>query len=143
MNYFIIGYQNWLDLMEVKKEPYGKTSTTKKTSSEDSEKLSVSATQHVQKMLKDIPKDLRDLFTPTTEDELLQLELHLAGFSKVQEERERVRHLQNQFGLTFRPNISLNAAIVRVKIAILKQSRPSKYPDVPYTDFDPEDMQGF
>ncbi len=142
MNYFIIGYQNWLDHMEVKKESCGKSATTK-TPSGTSEKLGVSATQHVQKMLRDIPADLRDLFTPTTEDDLLQLELHLAGFSKSQEDRDRVRHLQHQFGLTPRPNMSLDEAIIRVRIAVLKQSRPPTAWGETFMDIDPDDISNF
>ncbi|MHA1833410.1 MAG: hypothetical protein ACTSV7_05415 [Candidatus Baldrarchaeia archaeon] len=142
MNYFIIGYQNWVNLMEVKKESHEKSSTIEKTPPEGAKKLGVAATQHVQKMLLEVPKDLRDLFTPTTEDELLQLELHLAGFSKTQADRARVCHLQNQFGLTFSPNMSLDEVIIRVRIAILKKSRaPNPY--MKHLDIDSDDMSSF
>lgn len=142
MNYFIIGHHNWLASMEVKKEPYGKPPIIENTPLEDSKSLSIDITQHVQKMLLDVPMDLRGLFMPTTEEDLIQLELHLARFGKTQEDRERVRHLQIQFGLLFKPNMSLSETIVRVKIAILKRAR-SKHLNPSYMDDDLDEVGSF
>jgi len=74
----------------------------------------------VQKMVKAIPEDLRDLFIPKTEDELIQLEYQLVRLGKKEDIRTQVMRLQRKFGLPLRPNMSLKDVGVRIRIELLR-----------------------
>ena len=74
----------------------------------------------VQKMVEDIPEDLRDLFIPKTEDELLQLECQLVRLGKKEDIRTQVMRLQKKFNLPLRPNMSLKDVGVRIRIELLR-----------------------
>lgn len=81
---------------------------------------------HVVKMLEGIPEDLKDLFTPTTEEELAQLEINIVKWRARVQERQKVMQLQGRYGLPLRPNQTLRDVAIRLKILELKKKRQSK-----------------
>ena len=106
-------------------------------SSSGSKDISFQSTQHVVKMLKDIPEDLRGLFTPSTKTELIQLEINLTKFGKAQEDRDYVMGLQKRFRLLFRPNMSIKETVTRAKIeCIRRRNSENKYNESLYNDSD-------
>lgn len=117
--------------MKVQKEKYVRTPIVTSDSLKSKE-LSFKSTQFVQKYLKTLPKDVRDIFTPVTEDELLQLELRLAHFGKIQKDKVQVMQLQKQFNLAFRPNMTLRDTIIRVKIEFLRRKKRAQYNETLY-----------
>lgn len=78
---------------------------------------------HVVKMLKGIPKDLVDLFTPNDDDGLVQLEMNIVKWLARVQERTKVIQLQKHYGLPLRPNQSLRDVTIRLKILELKQKK--------------------
>lgn len=82
-----------------------------------------SAAFHVVKMLEGIPKDLIDLFAPSNEDELAQLEINIVRWLARSQERAKVMQLQKRFDLPLRPNQSLRDVTIRLKILDLKRKR--------------------
>lgn len=81
---------------------------------------------HVVKMLEDIPKDLKDLFLPVTEDDLAQLEMNIVKWLARVQERQKVMQLQKHYGLPLRPNQTLRDVTIRLKILELKRKRKPK-----------------
>lgn len=127
MNYFIIGCSTRLNSMRAKKKKLGTCQIL-------TPKWDIPSAPHVTNMLSSIPEDLHEMFMPDTTEELDELEMRLATFGKVQEDRGRVRILQSQFELSLRPNMSLEDTIVRVRVkilgkSILKEGTKSSYRD--------------
>jgi len=84
-------------------------------------KLNFEVAYNVVKFLASLPKDIRNIFVPKNEDELLSLELNITRFSSREKEREKVMDLQREFGLPLRPNQSLKDVLIRVRIAAIKK----------------------
>lgn len=81
---------------------------------------------HVVRMLGGIPKDLVDLFTPNSKDELIQLEMNIVKWLARAQERAKVMQLQKFHGLLLRPNQSLRDVTICLKILELKKKRKFK-----------------
>ena len=78
---------------------------------------------HVSKTLQDIPKDLRDIFTPETEEDIFVFEMNIIQFVKREKNREKVMLIQRQFDLPIRPNQDLEKLSILVRIFLLKQEK--------------------
>ena len=78
---------------------------------------------HVVQMLEGIPKDLLDIFTPSNEDELIQLEINIVKWLARLSDRTKVMQLQRRFGLPVMPNQSLRDVTIRINILELKKRR--------------------
>jgi len=87
------------------------------------------AALRVVKMLDGIPKDLVDLFTPNTDDELDQLEINVVRWWPRSQEREKVMRLQKRYDLPLKPNQSLRDVTIRIRILDLKKNRKFKDKD--------------
>ena len=81
---------------------------------------------HVVKMLKGIPEDLIDLFTPNNNDELTQLEINIVKWLTKVQDRAKVMTLQKRYGLPLRPNQSLRDVRIRLRILELKKNQKFK-----------------
>lgn len=101
---------DWGNMADQKKDGTGK-------------KLSYDRAAGVLKMLEDIPEDLRDIFTPATKDELVELEINISNFRSRAKEREKVMQLQRQHNLPLRPNQTLEDVTKRIRIQQLKKRR--------------------
>lgn len=86
-----------------------------------SEKFPYERAVYVLKMLEGVPDDIKDIFTPQTEDELLELELNTINFKSREKDREKVMQLQKQCGLPLHPNQTLRALMVRIRIQQLRK----------------------
>jgi len=83
----------------------------------------------VVKFLEKLPRSIRDLFTPKTEDELFELESRIIKFAVRQRERDKVMDLQKEFNLPLRPNQSLKEVLIKIKILSLKKKLQSEWLD--------------
>jgi hypothetical protein len=74
-------------------------------------------------MLEGIPKDLRDLFLPDTDEDKAQTEANIVAFKARALDREKVMSLQRLCGFPMRPNASLREVSAKAKIQGLKMDR--------------------
>jgi hypothetical protein len=95
----------------------------------NSEKFSYERAVYVLKMLEGIPKDIQDIFTPQTEDELLELESNMINFKSREKDREKVMQLQKQHGLPLRPNQILRTLMIRIRIQQLRKKFKNDFSD--------------
>lgn len=91
------------------------------TNKSEKRKLDFEFAYNVVKFLAWLPKSIKDIFTPKTEDELLTLEMNITRFISREREREKVITLQREFNLPLRPNQSLREVLIRIKILILQK----------------------
>ena len=140
MNYFIINsnyFDEGVDTMNTNKEQtIIKAKKTLLELSKPKETVSLESAQFVKKMLKDIPKDLRNMFMPKNTKDLEELEIRLIGFASKQKERQQIMELQKRFNLDNKPNMSLRDTAIRVKIAIMGRDRRLGYDETNYIEND-------
>lgn len=72
--------------------------------------------QRVKKLLRGIPKDLRDLFTPDTDAECTILEKRAEKLKKIEGVRNSLMYTQRKYGLDIRPNDSVMHAHALINI---------------------------
>jgi len=142
MNYLNIGdLLYWVKLMkkaaEDTKLPEDVQSSTENKTTSDGRPM-IDTSHFTYSFLKGIPKDLRPLFTPKTEEELDELEMRLVRYPKFQKERDHVMQLQKQFGLPLHPNMPLEKVAIYVRIEMLKREKKRK--DRPPDDILPGDQ---
>ena len=101
--------------------------------------LDFSSAQHVKAFLKSLPKDLRKMFTPTTDDEIMELEIRLIQFNRTQKERDQVMQVQKKFDIPLHPRMTLEKVAVYARIALLKKKLQKKYEEDNYKDPSSED----
>ncbi len=83
-------------------------------------------TAYVLRMLEGIPEDIKDIFIPHTEEELLELELNTSNFRAHERDREKVMQLQKQYNLPLRPNQTLRGVMIRIRIQQLHKRNKDK-----------------
>ena len=71
-------------------------------------------------MLKDIPLQLWNIFMPTDETKLDELNTAIEKFKKREKVREYVMEMQKDYGLPLRPNQSIRDVEIRCRIALLR-----------------------
>lgn len=94
-----------------------------KDSKKSTEKFTYERAVYVLKMLEGIPEDIKKIFIPDGEDELLELELNTTNFRAREKEREKVMQLQKQYNLPLRPNQMLREVMIRIRIMQLRKSK--------------------
>ena len=87
----------------------------------------VATSRLVLEFLKSIPEDIRDIFTPKTKDELLELEMNVAKWNSRSSIREKVMYLQKIHDLPLRPNAPMHWVMASIRIKQMKKER--KYKD--------------
>lgn len=83
--------------------------------------------------LKDIPDDLKYIFTPVSIEDLVQFEENVLNFAKRIKERDEVMRIQRKYNLRIRPNMSMRRAVIFIKLAELK-NRKNNPPSSGYSD---------
>lgn len=74
-------------------------------------------------VLKGIPQDLLDLFTPKDSKDIVRLEVRAAKLRDREEERNKVMKLQRNSGLKIQPNMSAIRCMVFVRLKTLKDRK--------------------
>jgi hypothetical protein len=94
-----------------------------KNDEESFEKLTYERAVHVLKMFDGLPEDIKEIFTPKTEDELIEFEFNVVNFRIREREREKVIQLQKQYNLPFHPNQTLRDVTVRIYIQQFREKQ--------------------
>jgi len=102
-------------------------SIMKNNTKSEKRKLNFDVAYYVVKFLESLPKTIRDLFVPKTEEDLLDFELLLSNFIQKEKMRNKVMELQKEFGLPLHPNQSLREVLIKVKILTLKKQLDKKW----------------
>ncbi len=76
---------------------------------------------NLQGMMENVPKQLWNIFLPSSVGGLPDMEANVMLFKKRAREREQAMALQKLCGLPFRPNEQLNITEAKVRIQELKQ----------------------
>jgi len=91
------------------------------TDKSEKRKLNFEVAYNVVRFLAGLPKDIKNIFTPKNENDLLILEMNLIKFSSREKEREKVINIQRDFGLPLRPNQSLREVLISIRVLTLKK----------------------
>jgi len=86
----------------------------------------VTTSRMVLEFLKSIPESIRDIFTPKTKDELLELEMNVAKWNSKASIRDKVMYLQKIHDLPLRPNAPMHWVMACIRIKQMKKEREYK-----------------
>jgi len=89
-------------------------------------KLTDDRAVYVLRMLEGIPEDIKDIFIPRTEEEILELELNISNFRAHEKDREKAMQLQKQYNLPLHPNQTFREVMIRIRIQQLRKRNKDK-----------------
>jgi len=78
---------------------------------------------NIRTMLEGVPRDLWDIFLPTTADKLPQLETRIYDFVLGEPDREKVMSIQRLCEFPLRPNASLSETMAKARIQGMKKAK--------------------
>lgn len=78
---------------------------------------------NIKVMLKNLPRELWDIFLPENVEGLPQLEMNLLAFKAREVDRNRVMALQKLCGFPLRPNAALREAQAKARLQGLKKKK--------------------
>ena len=78
---------------------------------------------NIRTMLKGIPRELWDIFLPSSEEKLAILESNILFFKRRAGERDQVMSIQRLCEFPLRPNESLRKANIRARLAGLRKEQ--------------------
>lgn len=71
--------------------------------------------------IESIPRELRNIFSPTESEDLENFYLHLKALRIREKERNYVMEIQKNYNLPIRPNYTLKDTMIRVRLKMLKK----------------------